>query len=72
MKNKIGKKKVNFCFLSSLEACRGKKSSFCFLDFRGSYYFSRVSCRQWVWGGGGRGRGDKKLDFQLIGNEVGS
>ena len=69
MKNKIGKKRLISVFSPVLRLVGEKNRVSVSLIF-GDHIISvgSVVVNEY-WGGG---RGDKKLDFQLIGNEVGS
>ena len=69
MKNKIGKKRLISVFSPVLRLV-GEKNRVSVSWIFGDHIISvgSVVVNEY-WGGGG---GDKKLDFQLIGNEVGS
>ena len=69
MKNKIGKKRLISVFSPVLRLV-GEKNRVSVSWIFGDHIISvgSVVVNEY-WGGG---RGDKKLDFQLIGNEVGS
>ena len=71
MKNKIGKKRLISVFSPVLRLV-GEKNRVSVSWIFGDHIISVGSVVVNEYGGGGRGRGDKKLDFQLIGNEVGS
>ena len=70
MKNKIGKKRLISVFSPVLRLV-GEKNRVSVSWIFGDHIISvgSVVVNEY---GGGRGRGDKKLDLQLIGNEVGS
>ena len=69
MKNKIGKKRLISVFSPVLRLV-GEKNRVSVSWIFGDHIISVGSVVVNEYGGGGRG--DKKLDFQLIGNEVGS